>query len=81
MKLPAQPLEVMGTDIPHICMSPLAVREPLDVVNDSIPCFPAGGIATERRALTLEAAKASLGDSIVQARTLLTHATDDPLVG
>jgi hypothetical protein len=56
-------------------MSPIAVVEHLDVVKHIIPRLLAGGIVTERRALTRETAKEPLGHGLVQAIALATHTT------
>jgi hypothetical protein len=62
---PAQPLEVIGTDIPQIRVQSLAVVEHLDVLDHVIPRFLPRGIVPQGRTLPLYTPEEPLGHCIV----------------
>ena len=76
---PAQPLEVMGTDIPHIRVPSLAVGEHLEVLDHIIPRFLPRGIVPQGRTLPLDTPAEPLGHGIVYALALAAHTTAEAM--
>ena len=61
-------------------MNPLAVVEPLDIVEDALPCLVTGAISLVEDPLSFQSAEEALHRRIVPAVALATHAAQHPVL-